>query len=338
MATPKQIDKLRTATEVGVTISSATLVPAKEQDGTEAFKMTIAELSPFLTDKGLRIGTTGIISGSLQDVKDAAATNTGIELSNTTFKYTGIFTFASKTASTLIYLNASKQVTSLAAGTDGQVLTLASGLPSWAAAPATSIGIGTTPITGSVVSGGVLYNGGGIVRMDAKWIFTGDAMQIVANAATERLRLGYDINNYLSFIPNSVGGISLSITSASGDPLFTFNKPILARVRPRTLVTNAPGATPTLNTDSYDFVHYTDLDTAITSMTTNLSGTPTENQPLKLSFIDDGTGRAITWGASFENGVAILPTTTIANKRLDVGFWWNTVTSKWRCMAQGSNL
>ena len=116
---------------------------------------------------------------------------------------------------------------------------------------------------------------------------------------------------------------------------YTFNESIIARIRPRTLVQNAPGATPSVNSDIVDFQHFTGLNAAITSMTTNLTGTPTENQPLLISFTDNGTGRAITWGASFENGPATLPTTTVASTRLDVGFRWNTVTSKWRCMAQG---
>lgn len=92
-------------------------------------------------------------------------------------------------------------------------------------------------------------------------------------------------------------------------------------------------ATPTINTDNTDVAHITGLAQAITSMTTNLSGTPVEGDTLRIDFTDSGTGRAITWGASFEaSGVVALPTTTVANVRLDVEFIWNTVTSKWRCV------
>jgi len=35
-------------------------------------------------------------------------------------------------------------------------------------------------------------------------------------------------------------------------------------------------------------------------MTTNLSGTPTNFQSLIIRIKDNGTARAITWGASFE--------------------------------------
>lgn len=103
------------------------------------------------------------------------------------------------------------------------------------------------------------------------------------------------------------------------------------RITRRVLSTNAPGATPTLNTDNYDAAHFTGLSTAITSMTTNLSGTPVQGDVLRIDFTDDGTARAITWGTSFEaSGAVALPTTTVLSVRLDTIFVWNTVTSKWR--------
>jgi hypothetical protein len=67
-------------------------------------------------------------------------------------------------------------------------------------------------------------------------------------------------------------------------------------------------------------------------MTTNLSGTPTDAQTLWIAITDNGTARAITWGASFEASTIALPTTTVISTRLDVAFIWNTATSKWRCV------
>ena len=96
----------------------------------------------------------------------------------------------------------------------------------------------------------------------------------------------------------------------------------------------ASSATPTINTDNYDYYELTALAVDITSMSSGLSGTPTKGQLLWLSFVGTGT-RAITWGASFENGAVTLPTGTTGTTRLDVGFIWNDVTSKWRCMAAG---
>lgn len=119
-----------------------------------------------------------------------------------------------------------------------------------------------------------------------------------------------------------------TLPTASSTTTFT-NK----RITKRVLSTSTPGATPTINTDNYDAVHLTGLNTAITSMTTNLSGTPAEGDMLRIDFTDDGTARAITWGSSFEASTVALPTTTVISTRLDVGFVWNSVTSKWRCIA-----
>jgi hypothetical protein len=98
--------------------------------------------------------------------------------------------------------------------------------------------------------------------------------------------------------------------------------------------TATSSATPTINTDNVDFYSLTAQAEDITSFTTNLSGTPTEGQTLWIA-ITGTAARAITWGATFEAGAVALPTTTVSTDRLDVAFVWNTVTSKWRCMASG---
>jgi len=98
--------------------------------------------------------------------------------------------------------------------------------------------------------------------------------------------------------------------------------------------TATSSATPTINTNNVDYYSLTAQTADITSFTSGLSGTPTENQKLWIS-ITGTDARAITWGSSFENGAVTLPTTTVGTTRLDVGFVWNSVTSKWRCMAQG---
>ena len=102
----------------------------------------------------------------------------------------------------------------------------------------------------------------------------------------------------------------------------------------RRAVTVTQSATPTINTDNADVAHITGLAQAITSMTTGLSGTPVEGDTLRVDITDDGTARAISWGASFEaSGNVALPTTTVSGVRLDVGFLWNTVSNKWRIVA-----
>lgn len=101
------------------------------------------------------------------------------------------------------------------------------------------------------------------------------------------------------------------------------------RVTPR-VNSIASSATPTTNTDSYDIVDITALAAAITSMTTNLSGTPTIGQVLIYQIKDNGTARAIAWGASFAAMGVALPTTTVLSKRLTAGFMWNG--TNWGCV------
>lgn len=114
---------------------------------------------------------------------------------------------------------------------------------------------------------------------------------------------------------------------ASGDVTMS-NKRITRRV----LALSANSATPSINTDSYDVVHITAQSAAITSFTSGLSGSPVDGDMLRISIT--GTGAvAITWGASFEASTLALPTTTVSTTRLDVGFIWNTESSKWRCIA-----
>ncbi len=103
------------------------------------------------------------------------------------------------------------------------------------------------------------------------------------------------------------------------------------RVNPRVLASTANVAEPVLNTDDYDAMVITGQSVAITSFTTNLTGTPVNGQKLWIS-ITGTTAIAITWGASFESSTITLPTTTVSTDRLDVGFVWNVATTKWRCV------
>ena len=103
------------------------------------------------------------------------------------------------------------------------------------------------------------------------------------------------------------------------------------RVTPRVSTTTS-SATPTINTDNVEVYGLTALAVNITSFTTNLSGTPTDGQTLRI-YIVGTAARTITWGASFEASTVSLPTTTVTTNRLDVGFVWNAATSKWRCVA-----
>ncbi|MDB4922073.1 hypothetical protein [Mucilaginibacter sp.] len=95
------------------------------------------------------------------------------------------------------------------------------------------------------------------------------------------------------------------------------------------LSSNSP--TPGVNTDNYNVVHITGQTATITGFV--MSGTPLDGDTLRITI----TGTAsvpFTLGSSFEpSGGVPLSTTTHGTNRLDMGFVWNTETSKWRQIA-----
>ncbi len=110
-----------------------------------------------------------------------------------------------------------------------------------------------------------------------------------------------------------------NVLSATGTATVT-NKRIQKR-----RVTVTQSATPTINTDNGDIFTITGLAQAITSLTTNLSGTPATDEMIIIHFTDNGTGRTITPGASFVGTAEFSLTglTTTANKRLTTLWMWN---------------
>lgn len=105
-----------------------------------------------------------------------------------------------------------------------------------------------------------------------------------------------------------------------------------ARINPKTNTTTS-SATPSINTDTTDVFTITAQATAITSMTTNLTGTPVSGQKLIIRIKDDGTARSLTFGASFASRGATLPTTTTLSKVTYVGLIYNSTASVWDCVA-----
>lgn len=107
---------------------------------------------------------------------------------------------------------------------------------------------------------------------------------------------------------------------------------LLTRVAPRVSQV-ASSATPSINVDNYNTLEITALATNITSMTSGLTGTPSNWQELFYIIKDNGVARSIVWGASFVAEGSALPTTTIAGKYLIVGLRYFSTLSKWGCLA-----
>lgn len=162
-----------------------------------------------------------------------------------------------------------------------------------------------------------------------------------ADPANERMRISsagaIKFNVYGSGSITGTAAYALQVDSSgnviegvlvTGSSTTTFtNKRITKRV-----VTVTQSATPTVNSDNTDIAKITGLAQAITSMSTNLSGTPIFGDVLEFYILDDGSARAITWGASFSSGAATLPSSTTISTELWVKFYWNGST--WTCMAR----
>ena len=128
-----------------------------------------------------------------------------------------------------------------------------------------------------------------------------------------------------TWVPSAALNVVGNVTVATGGQ-FT------GRIAKR-LVAVTQSATPSINTDSMDIASITGLAQAITSMSTNLSGTPNNGDMLMIQITDNGTARAITWGASFAATNIALPGTTVASTLLRVLLQYNSATSHWECVA-----
>jgi hypothetical protein len=192
-------------------------------------------------------------------------------------------------------------------------------------------GAGTGGLLGIGTTGQVLTVVGGT----AAWATPSGAVSSVfgrtgAVAAATGDYTAAEVTNAMSTATYDAAGIYQQVVGTTATQTLT-NK----RVTKRVSTTSGPGATPSIDTDNFDLFQFTALAAAITSMSTNLTGTANAGDMLMIQFLDNGTARAITWGAKFAASTVPLPTTTVISTTLTVGFIWDTTpaTPIWRCIA-----
>lgn len=191
----------------------------------------------------------------------------------------------------------------------------------------------TTPALGTPASG-VMTNVTGVPAsaITAGTFGSGAYSFGTGNAVTlGTIELGAASDTTLSRVSAGVMAVEgVTVVDVSSSQALT-NKRITRRI---SVVTQS--ATPTTNTDNGDIFQITALAQAITSMTTNLSGTPVDGDLAEFQITDNGTARAITWGTSFANGGLVnLPSTTVISTMLRVLLEYQTTASlnKWVCVA-----
>jgi len=193
--------------------------------------------------------------------------------------------------------------------------------------------VATTPGSGSVSAAGVSTFLG---LTDTPAAYTGEAGKFPkVNAGENALEFavlagGGDVLGPATSVDNSIARFNGTDNKTIQDSAVILTDGGLITPRITTIVSNA---NPTINTDNCDAVTITAQAADIASMTTNLSGTPVNFQKLIIRIKDDGTARAITWGAKFVAKGVALPTTTVISKLLTVGFIYDTVATTWGCVA-----
>jgi len=119
------------------------------------------------------------------------------------------------------------------------------------------------------------------------------------------------------YVSQSVGATAAD-AQAVGTPTFS-------------VVTLVNPATATIDLANYDTCKITGLAQAV--VIANPVGTPVSEDLLELIISDNGTARAIAFGTLFAAEVSLLPTTTVAGKRMRLVFQFNSDTGKYGCLA-----
>jgi|ERR1035437_5742933 hypothetical protein len=106
------------------------------------------------------------------------------------------------------------------------------------------------------------------------------------------------------------------------ESMFTYMKSIVTKR------VSVGTSTATLTPNSTNFDIYRLTAQAATLTIANNAVTPTDGKGLIIQINDNGTAQPIFFGTQYRGMGTILPTITIANKKIILGFIWNTTDGK----------
>lgn len=283
-------------------------------------------------------GTTGLTTSG-----GPITTSGTITLAGTLIAANGGTGVSSYAVGDILYANTSTTLTKLPVGTNGQVLTLAAGVPSWAAGGG-GLTIGTTTIT-SGTTGRILYDNAGVVGelaaipttnggTNITSYATGDILYASATNTLSKLPAGTNgqVLTLAAGVPSwaaSTGGVTSFYTTLSGlTPSSTSTGAILLA---GTLGTSSGGTGQTTYTDGQLLIGNSSggglVKSTLTPGTgisiTNAGGSITISNTSTFSYPSAGvvvsTGSA--WGTSLSPAptgalVGTTDTQTLTNKRI----------------------
>lgn len=196
-------------------------------------------------------------------------------------------------------------------------LTSCTGLPvaGITASTSTALGVGSIEL-GHATDTSITRSSAGVIAVEG---VTVPLNSITSAHTAQQIELGHASDTTLS---RSSAGV-LAVEGVAVDTVSAANTLTNKRITKRIGTTTTSG-TPSIDCGLYDQYNITALAAAITAVT--ISGTPTDGQELIVRIKDNGTARAITWGASF---VGTLLTTTVISKTHHQRLVYDATATKW---------
>jgi hypothetical protein len=190
---------------------------------------------------------------------------------------------------------------------------------------------------GNYINDGKIQWNGSYLNTSVLWLF----QQGLSVSSGKFINVANETINTIAYIDASRNIRSLPTATYPSLTEFSYVKGVTSAIQTQLntklsaqVIQLTSSATPTVSVNGYmkTFVDITALAVA-TNLSANLTGTPQNGDILWFQIKDNGTARVITCGSLFEAKGEALPTTTVISKRINMGFTWDSTTSKWGCIA-----